>query len=140
MDEKGAAGSEAWQCGYCVDEPDEDGNRSWKLDIPQGKRKKKRTAPDRNDDDNPKALGYDPDKRSKIQVGAKDWDDIVRITAEGGKKINLEEERKKKKAEKLVKELGHHIVDEMTSAGLALRNVDGPLIDDLEELGFLDDT
>ncbi len=51
----------------------------------------------------------------------------------------MEEARKKKKAEKLVKELGHHIVDEMTSAGLALRSVDGPLIDDLEELGFLDE-
>lgn len=139
MDEEAAAGDDAWQCGYCMDEADEDGNRSWKLDIPPGKRKKKRTAPERNDDETPKALGFEPEKRAKVKMGPKDWDAIKLITAEGGKKINMEEERKKKKAEKLVKELGHHIVDEMTSAGLAMRNVDGPLIDDLEELGFLDD-
>ncbi len=56
-DEEQASGSDDWRCGYCVGEPDADGNRHWELDIPQNGRKKKRTAPDRNDDEAPKALG-----------------------------------------------------------------------------------
>ncbi len=139
VDERTAAASDDWQCGYCQDEPDDDGMRSWNLAIPQLNKKRPRTAADRNDEETPKALGFDPDKKAKIKIGPKDWDEIRKVTREGGKKINLEEERKKKKAEKLMKEGGHHIVDVMTSAGLALRNVDGSLVDDLEELGLLND-
>jgi hypothetical protein len=38
-----------------------------------------------------------------------------------------------------VKEGGHHVVDEMTAAGLQLREVDDELIDDLLGQGLLDE-
>lgn len=138
-DEEQASGSDDWRCGCCVGEPDADGNRHWELDIPQNGRKKKRTAPDRNDDEAPKALGYPPEKKVKVKVGPADWAEIRQLARDGGKKINLEEQRKKKKVEAILKEGVHHVADEMTSAGLALRAVNGTLADDMEGLGLLDD-
>ncbi len=139
VDEEQARADDDWRCGYCIGEPDEDGNRTWMSDIPLQAGKKKRMAPDRNDDDRPKALGYAPEKKVKVQVGPADWAEIQAAVDEGGMKINREEQRKKKKVETILKEGGHHVVDEMTAAGLALRAVDGPLVDDLEGLGLLDD-
>ncbi len=37
----------------------------------------------------------------------------------------------KKRAEKLVKESGHHIIDEMAAVGLQVRDVDQALVNDL---------
>ena len=57
----------------------------------------------------------------------------------GGRAINLEIQANKRKAQKIVKEGGHHVVDEMTAAGLQLREVDDELIDDLLGQGLLDE-
>ncbi len=59
------------------------------------------------------------------------WQDVVELAKAGGRAINLEMQANKRKAQKIVKEGGHHVVDEMTAAGLQLREVDDELIDDL---------
>jgi hypothetical protein len=139
LDEEQARADDDWCCGYCVGDPDESGNRTWQLEIPQNGKKRKKAAPDRNDDDTPKALGYPPEQKVKVKVGPADWAEIQAAVRDGGKKINLEEQRKKRKVEAILKEGGHHVVDEMSAAGLAQRAVDGPLVDDLEVLGLLGD-
>ncbi len=75
----------------------------------------------------------------KVKVGPADWAEIRQLVRDDGKKINLEEQRKKRKVEVILKEGVHHVADEMTSAGLALRAADETLADDMEGLGLLDD-
>ena len=128
-----------WKCGYCRGKPGADGKCSWKLDIPQGKRKRKKVAPERHIKDSPRARGVGPDDDDLLEVGPKTWQDVIELAKAGGRAINLEMQANKRKAQKIVKEGGHHVVDEMTAAGLQLREVDDELIDDLLGQGLLDE-
>jgi hypothetical protein len=112
---------------------------SWKLDIPQGNRKRKKVAPERGSKDTPRARGVGPDEDDVQEVGPRSWQDVVDIAKAGGRAINLEMQANKRKAQKIVKEGGHHVVDEMTAVGLQLREVDDELIDDLLGQGLLDE-
>lgn len=138
MDEEEARAAEDWRCGYCLAEPDDEGNRKWTLPLPKVTSKRRKHPASRNDDETPCALGLDPNKRNKILVGPGSWDEIKALTRAEGQRINLEEQRKKKQALKVLGQGGHHVVDEMSSAGLSLRPVDGTLVDDLEGQGLLD--
>jgi hypothetical protein len=137
LSEEAAQGAEGWRCGYCRGDPDERGNRKWMLPVPPGKGKRQREAPARNDDETPLALGYDASAKHMVEVGPRNWGEIVQMVNEGGMKINVEEQRKKRKAEKILKEGGHHVVDELAFGGVGQRKVDGALVDELEELDLL---
>jgi hypothetical protein len=67
------------------------------------------------------------------------WQDVIDIAKAGGRAINLEMQANKRKAQKIVRGGGHHVVDEMTAVGLQLREVDDELIDDLLGQGLLDE-
>lgn len=120
-----------WKCGYCRGKPDSDGICEWKMTIPQGKRKRKKVAPSRHFRDTPLARGVGPDEDDLLDVGPHTWDDTVAAAQSGGKRINAKMLAYKKRAEKLVEEGGHHIVDEMGAAGLQARDVDQVLVNDL---------
>jgi hypothetical protein len=128
-----------WKCGYCLGKPVADGMCSWKLDIPQGNRKRKKVAPERHIKNSPRARGVSPDDDDLLEVGPTTWQDVIELAKAGGRAINLEMQANKRKAQKIVKEGGHHVVDEMTAAGLQLREVDDELIDDLLGQGLLDE-
>jgi hypothetical protein len=128
-----------WKCGYCIGKPGADGMCSWKLAIPQGNRKRKKVAPERDSKDTPRARGVGADEDDLQEVGPRSWQDVVDIAKAGGRAINLEMQANKRKAQKIVKERGHHVVDEMTAVGLQLREVDDELIDDLLGQGLLDE-
>ncbi len=122
---------EDWKCGYCREKPGHDGMCEWKLDIPQGKRKRSKVAPARAVADTPRARGVDPEEDDLRDAGPRSWDDAVALAKSGGKAINVKMLALRKRAEKIVKEEGHHVVDEMGAVGLQARGVDGPPIDDL---------
>lgn len=129
---------DAWRCGYCLAAPDGAGNRIWTLNIPQGKRKRKKVAGPRNDAKTPKALGIDPFVNKEI-VGPSEWADFVALAKEGGRKINEKEAKLKRRAQVLVKEGGHHVVDEVSLGRVVARPVDATLVDDLVGQGLLRD-
>ncbi len=99
----------------------------------------KKVAPERHIKDSPRARGVGPDDDDLLEVGPKTWQDVVELAKAGGRAINLEMQANKRKAQKIVKEGGHHVVDEMTAVGLQLREVDDELIDDLLGQGLLDE-
>lgn len=139
MSEEQAQAAEDWRCGYCQADPDDEGNQIWNLPLPEGSSKRRKRPAARNEEETPKALGFDPNRRNKIAVGPASWDEIKTAARVGGQRINLEEQRKKKQALKVLGQGGHHVVDEMSSAGLSLRPVDGTLVDDLEGQGLLEE-
>lgn len=128
-----------WRCGYCLSAPKDNGMCSWDLAIPQGDRKRKKVAPDRHKDDTPKKRGVQEHQDDFHFVGPETWDDVKRSAQEGGRQINLKMLTQKNKARKIVKEGGHHVVDEMSAAGLQAREVDDVLVDDLLGQGLLDE-
>ncbi len=134
-----ASKAAGWKCGYCLGKPGADEMCTWKLKIPQGKRKREKVASDRHIKDSPRARGVGPDDDDMLEVGPRTWQDVVELAKAGGRAINLEMQANKRKAQKIVKEGGHHVVDEMTAAGLQLREVDDELIDDLLGQGLLDE-
>lgn len=138
VSEQQARQEENWGCGYCRAVPDADGNCTWQLEIPQGGRKRPRVAPTRNVRDTPKAKGLDVSGKDLVWVGPRNWEEVVAMAREGGRAINLEMKVQKGRAAKVVKEGGHHIVDEQTAAGLQAREVDNALVDDLLHQGMLD--
>ena len=119
-----------WRCGYCQAAPDVNGDRSWALVIPGAKRKRKKATLVRNDANSPKARGIAHDNDKEV-VGPTTWDEFVALAREGGRKINEKEARYKRKAEQLVKEGGHHIVDAVGLGGVVARGVDATMVDDL---------
>ncbi len=138
MNNEQAEADKDWKCGYCRANPDGDGVRQWKLDLPQGKRKKPKVAKPRKDADTPKARGLDPDVVLMLKVGPKTWQDIINLTTEGRKKIYDAEAAYKKRAAKIVKAGGHHIVDQMGLGGVEARAITNELLDDLYVAGLLD--
>lgn len=138
LTEDKAEGEQNWQCGYCVAPRGADGNRSWALFVPQGKRKRARVAPARNDANMPKTRGVACDNDKEV-VGPMTWEDFITSAREGGRKINEKEAKLKRRAEALVKEGGHHVVDAVTMGGVAARGVDNPLVDELYHLGEIQD-
>ena len=62
LSEEQARAAVDWRCGYCLSAPKGDGMCSWNLVIPQGKRKRKKVAPDRHKDDTPKKRGVQEDQ------------------------------------------------------------------------------
>ncbi len=136
--EEEARAADNWQCGYCVGRPDADGNRDWTLAIPQGKRKKAKVAPARNDADTPRARGVQPHGDEVVHQGPSSWADCVALAREGGRKINMTEAKYKKKAMQIVKQGGHHVVDAVTLGGVQARGVDATLVDDLIGQGMLE--
>ncbi len=136
---KEAATLQGWKCGYCFEPPDAAGDCVWKMDIPQGKRKKAKVAPSRNVSQTPRELGIDPEGADLVWEGPDTWDKIVDLAREGGRKINLEQKRHKAAAAKILKEGGHHIVDEMTAGGVQARGVSNALADEFYHNDMLND-
>lgn len=128
-----------WKCGYCVSTPDKDGNCEWFSSKKDETKKSKTAIPVRNVNDTPRNKGIPTDRDDLIWKGPRSWDDIKQMAREGGVKINLAEQRHQAKAQKLVEEGGHHLVDAMTAGGLAARGVDGALTDELYHLNLLGD-
>jgi len=128
-----------WRCGYCRAKPDNDGMCEWKMTIPKGPGKRAKVAPKRHFRDTPAARGAGPETVEMVQVGPVTWDDTVAEAKKGGKTINGKMLAFKKRAEKLVQEGGHHIVDEMGAAGLQARSVDQVLVNDLIQENLLRD-
>ena len=118
-------------CGYCQDAPDEEGLRRWKMPIPQGNRKRLKKAPDRNDVTTPRAIGLPVEGSDMVPSGPRNWDEVMRIVAAGGKKINLKEKALLKRAADLLEEGGHHLVDEVVPGGVQARAVSDSLADEL---------
>lgn len=128
-----------WKCGYCRSQVDHEGMQTWNLEIPQGKRKRVRVAKPREASQTPRALGIEPFGDDLINVGPRTWDDIVLLAQEGGKKIREAEARYKRKAAALVKEGGHHIVDQMSLGGVVHQGVTKELVADLIAVGELEE-
>lgn len=127
-----------WRCGYCRGDPLADGTCGWKLNIPQGERKRKKVAPPRKTSQTPKALGIPTDGDDFVNVGPQTWEDVVTMALAGGREINLKMQKAKQRATQIVKEGGHHIVDEMTMDGVKRRGVDDELVDELVQNGEID--
>lgn len=119
-----------WDCGFCQAVPDNNGNRSWALPIPGADRKRKKATLVRNDANTPKARGIASNNDEEV-VGPTTWEDFKALAREGGRKINEKEARYKRKAEQLVKEGGHHVVDAVGLGGVVARGVDATMVDDL---------
>lgn len=128
-----------WECGYCQSDADEGGNREWKLEIPQGASKRKRVAKPRNDASSPKARGVKPDGDEIVEVGPTTWDACVALAQAGRKKIHEAELIYKRKASKIVKEGGHHVVDQMALGGVERQGVSNALVADLIAIGEIDE-
>jgi hypothetical protein len=139
MSQEDALAADNWHCGYCRSAPDADGNRDWTLPIAQGKRKKPKVAPTRNDNATPKARGVQPFNDEFVFDGPSSWDECVELVHAGARKINLAEAKNKKKALQLVNEGGHHVVDEVSLGGVRAREVDSALVDDLIDAGLLEE-
>ena len=125
-----ADAAQNWRCGYCRAAPDANGNRLWALPIPGANQKRKKATLVRNDANTPKARGIGI-LNDKEVVGPTTWEDFVALAREGGRKINEKEARYKRKAEQLVKEGGHHVVDAVGLGGVVARGVDATMVDDL---------
>lgn len=138
VDEEEAKAAVNWRCGYCQAAPDDEGNREWSLAVPQGKRKRAKVAPIRNDAHTPKARRVQPLGDETVFAGPASWADCQQLARDGGHKINIAEAKYKKKAMKIVKEGGHHIIDEMALGGVQARGVDNTMVDDLVGLGLLE--
>lgn len=136
MDETEAAAANHWRCGYCRSPADEEGKQAWALAIPQGNRKKPKVAAARLLSAAPRALGVAPDDNT-VWTGPSSWAECVALAKDGARKIHKKEAVYKAKALKLVKEGGHHVVDEMDNGGVRARGVDGALIDDLLVQGLI---
>jgi hypothetical protein len=139
LEKKELEADKNWKCGYCRGKPDSEGMCEWKMVIPQGERKRKKVAPMRHFRDTPLARGVGPDEDDLRDVGPRTWDEMVALAKKGGKMINAKMLALKKRAEKLVKEGGHHIVDEMASAGLQTRDVNQVLVLDVLQEDLLDE-
>lgn len=139
MTEEEADAAVNWKCGYCRADADEGGNREWRLEIPQGSSKRKRVAKPRNDADSPKARGIKPEGDDFVEVGPTTWDECVALVRAGRKKIHEAELVYKRKASKIVKEGGHHIVDQMALGGVERQGVSNALVADLIALGEIDE-
>ena len=119
-----------WRCGYCRAAPDANRNRLWAIPFPGANRKRKKATLVRNDANTPKARGIANDNDKEV-VGPTTWEEFVALAREGGRKINEKEARYKRKAEQLVKEGGHHVVDAVGLGGVVARGVDATMVDDL---------
>jgi hypothetical protein len=139
MNREEANAAQDWMCGYCRSAPDGDGNRDWKLEIPQGNLKRKKVAKPRNDRDSPKARGIPSEGSDFVDVGPVDWDDCVQLAQAGRKKIREADQRFKRKAAKIVKEGGHHVVDQMSLNGVERQGVSNALVADLIAVGEIDE-
>lgn len=128
-----------WVCGYCQSDADEEGNREWKLEIPQGASKRHKVAKPRNDADSPKARGIAPDGDDMVEAGPISWDDCLAQVRAGRKKKYEAELIYKKKAAKIVKEGGHHVVDQMALGGVERQGVSNALVADLLAIGEIDE-
>lgn len=137
VSEKYIKAAKNWKCGYCREKPGADGMCEWKMDVSEDAKKKKKVAPARHVDDTPLARGVSDDGDEWRDVGLRAWADIVAAAKEGGKTINGKMLAMRKRAEKLVKEGGHHVVDQMSAVGLQVRGVDDTLVDDLMGQGLL---
>lgn len=128
-----------WRCGYCRTEPDGDGLHTWGLEIPQGKRKRLKTAEPRAAAQTPRALGVEADGDDMVDAGPTSWDEIVEIVTKLAKVLRAKEIARKKAATKIVKEGGHHVVDAMSFGGVSQRPVDNQLVDDFVGQDLIND-
>jgi hypothetical protein len=134
MTDAAARQVDAWKCGYCIGEPDEDGNCKWNLPIPVPTRGAAPVAPLRNIVDTPKVKGLDTDSVTKLTS----WGDVAEFCRKSGRDLNLVMMKNRVKAAKLVKEAGHHVGDEMSGGGLAVRAVDDRLVDEFLADGIME--
>lgn len=124
---------EHWKCGYCCTAPDSDGNCSWSLAIPKPKRGNAPAAPLRNIAQTPRSLGLETDGTARIRT----WAQIVKHCEDEGRKLNILMMKNRAKAAELVKAAGHHVGDEMSGGGLAVRAVDDRLADEFIAEGLI---
>lgn len=134
LNQRSAAALDNFECGWCINKPDEDGNCVWGLPLVQTKKGVDRPVPVRNIDRTPRACGIDPLIDEKLES----WERIQAHCADEGKKINLEMAKKRKQAAELVKDAGHHVGDEMSLGGLAVRAADDRLVDDFVGEGLIE--
>lgn len=128
-----------WKCGYCSGEPDEEGQRRWILPIPQGGRKKAKTAPVRSDVNTPRALGIAVEGDEDLPTGPCTWAAVEAEVADLGQKINLKEKALKRQADAVIKAGGHHLVDEIVPGGTQARVADDGIVDELLANGMIDE-
>ncbi len=136
---EGANGDDDWKCGYCREKSGRGAIRRWSMMIPAGSKLKEGPVPDRSVDDTPKARGVEADDVDMHEVGPRTWAEIVALAKAGGKKINNLMQSQKRRAHEVLKDAGHHIVDEMAAGGLQMRHVDNTMVDDLLGQGLLND-
>lgn len=128
-----------WECGYCQGEQAVDGIQQWTRNIPQGLRKRVKTAPDRRIDETPKAKGIAIAGDEMVATGESTWFAIRAAAREGGKRINLKEKAAKGKAKGIVAAGGHHVVDHVVGGQVEPRPVNMALVDELAGNGILSD-
>lgn len=122
-----------FECGWCKNKPDNDGNCAWGLPLVKTKKGIDRPVPMRNIASVPRTLGIDPNEDEKLDT----WEKILAHCAAEGKKINLDMAKKLQQAATLVKDAGHHVGDEMSMGGLRTRAVDAHLVDDFVGEGLI---
>ena len=125
-----------WRCGYCVGEV-KDGFQYWGSAKPNFGVKRAKDPPKRNVKMTPRALGIPKEAASSYKDGKAHWVDIVVEARAKGKIINLKEKAMKSMAKEVLKEGGHHVVDEMGLEGTQLRQVDDALVQDFVREGIL---
>jgi hypothetical protein len=129
---------EDYKCGWCSSIPTDDGTCTWKLQKSLGKGKRAKTEVARKNDDTPKSRGWTAETVKILKGAKRSWDEMREESQRRGMNIRLEQKRLKKKAAARLKRGGHHIVDETTNGGTALRSLTPELIDQLEADGELD--
>jgi PHD-finger len=121
-------------CKFCRDKVDSDGWQKWLV-----KKKPKDVEYKRKIKDTPKANGVSMDSdRKECKMGS-NWAELVENLQKKAVANNKKDQVQKKRAEKIIKEGGHHVVDQIASAGVRLRNVTPALIDEMEGNGLLDE-
>ena len=125
-----------WTCGYCLGEPDEDGICKWNLPVPVPSRGVAPVAPVRKTVDTPRAMNLDTNSIDRLRS----WGDVVEFCRKSGVTLNLLMMKNRVKAAKIVKTAGHHVGDEMSGGGLAVRAVDDRLVDEFLADGIMDDS
>ena len=109
LGEEEAAGLDAWTCGYCSEEPDDDGNCQWTREIPEPKKGSATVPPVRNINMTPRVNGID----TELEPTLDSWAEIEAFCRKSAWKLNLE-------------------------GGLAARAVDDRLADEFIGIGLIE--
>lgn len=125
------AGDDDWQCNWCENGADDQGNERWTFN-----RKKAKV---RHRNDHPRlhgaVLGGDG---PKTYSSPPSWEGKVAEVQEISRRKTIKKRKLKDLVEQRVDEGGHHMVDAEGSNGLEARPVDDALIDEMVGAGIVD--